>query len=392
MIRFGNTDKMYYADNNGSIIDKSKMLKITTVDELKAFRDDVNSGNTYENWYVYLANNITLDINEEWKPIGLYPMENTSPADESNKPFKGIFDGCGYEINGIYINTTDKVKGLFGLVLGGKISNLGIGENCNITGNLSVGAMAGYLYKGTIAINCYNKSNLTGGSYSGALFGQAYDNCNIENCYNIGNFTMTSDNIENCGGILGNINNCSIRKCYNEGTIGNVENTISQIGGIVGNAELGSSIDECYNKGIINGNTKIGGIVGQMIMNSSIQNCYNAVNITGETEIGGIVGKTANKIYNCYNIGNIVGTTKVGGIVGELGVSSTYNTIGIMKNSYSLKNSCEDICGYVVEGVTIEKSSIQTEAEMKLLVLALGAAFKKDTNNINQGYPILSWQ
>ncbi len=251
------------------------MLKITTADELKAFRDDVNSGNTYEDWYVYLANNITLDINEEWKPIGLYPMENTSPADESNKPFKGIFDGCGYEINGIYINTTDKVKGLFGLVLGGKISNLGIGENCNITGNLSVGAMAGYLYKGTIAINCYNKSNLTGGIYSGALFGQAYDNCNIE---------------------------------------------------------------------------------------------------------------------NCYNIGNIVGTTKVGGIVGELGVSSTYNTIGIMKNSYSLKNSCEDICGYVVEGVTIEKSSIQTEAEMKLLVPALGAAFKKDTNNINQGYPILSWQ
>ncbi len=45
-----------------------------------------------------------------------------------------------------------------------------------------------------------------------------------------------------------------------------------------------------------------------------------------------------------------------------------------------------------MEGVTIEKSSTQTETEMKILVPALGSAFKKDTNNINQGYPILSWQ
>ena len=97
------------------------MVKISTAEELKAFRDDVNSGNTYEGKYVYLTNDISLDINEEWKPIGLYPMESSSPDDETNKPFKGIFDGNRHEINGIYINTNNKVQGLFGLVNNGKI-------------------------------------------------------------------------------------------------------------------------------------------------------------------------------------------------------------------------------------------------------------------------------
>ena len=146
IINLDNMSKSFYADNNGEIISNENILKISTAEELKKFRDDVNNGNTYENWYVYLENDITLDINEQWKPIGLYPMDSSSPTGESNNPFSGIFDGHNYEINGIYINTTDKVQGLFGLIIGGTIKNLGIGENNNITGGISTGGIAGYLF------------------------------------------------------------------------------------------------------------------------------------------------------------------------------------------------------------------------------------------------------
>ena len=98
-ISLDNNSKMFYADSDGQIISNENMIEISTAEELKAFRDDVNAGNTYEGKYVYLTNDISLDINEEWTPIGIYLNDVTTPDDERNKPFKGIFDGGNYEIN-----------------------------------------------------------------------------------------------------------------------------------------------------------------------------------------------------------------------------------------------------------------------------------------------------
>ena len=166
LVNMNDTQRMYYIDETGEIIDQSKMLKISTADELKVFRNDVNSGNTYEGWYVYLTNDIILDINEYWKPIGIYLNTNTLPDDKTNIPFKGIFDGQGYEINKIFINTDNKVQGLFGLVDTGKIINLSIGENCNITGGNGTAGVVGYLYNESKVFNCNNKGMING-NYAG---------------------------------------------------------------------------------------------------------------------------------------------------------------------------------------------------------------------------------
>ena len=40
-------ENKYYVGEDGEIIDSSNMVKISTADELKTFRDDVNDGNTY---------------------------------------------------------------------------------------------------------------------------------------------------------------------------------------------------------------------------------------------------------------------------------------------------------------------------------------------------------
>ena len=159
LVNMNDTQRMYYIGENGEIIDQSKMLKISTGDELKAFRDDVNNGNTYEGKYVYLTNDIILDINEEWIPIGLYPSISNGVTDsENNKPFKGIFDGKGFEIDGIYINTTERGQGLFGFIEGATIKNLGIGESCNISGGTATGGVAGYIYNNSRILNSYNST------------------------------------------------------------------------------------------------------------------------------------------------------------------------------------------------------------------------------------------
>lgn len=428
LVNMNDTQRIYYIDETGEIIDQSKILKISTADELKAFRDNVNSGNTYEGWYVYLANDITLDSSEEWEPIGLYPNDSPTPDSVNNKPFSGIFDGCNHKIDGIYINTTNKVQGLFGIVNNGKISNLEIGENCNINGGIGVAGLVGYIYNCSIINNCYNKANINGsGNNDGGVVGIAYTNCNIINVYNIGNIETTGDM---SGGIVGYAdNNVSIQNSYNTGIINggsdvggivghsgrsiliescyNAENITgkTQVGGITGNlTELSEKtmIDQCYNTGNIkatdknlSGNSNVGGIVG--INAGNITNCYNTGIITGEyNNIGGLIGLNRGTLKNGYNIGNVNGLVEtMGGIVGNNNefyyeeYNVTYN--GKVYNSYSLEGVAEKLIG-TNNSIIGNECSLKTNSELQNLYTTLGDSFKIDKNTINKGYPILQWQ
>ena len=215
-------ENQYYVGEDGEIIDSSNMVEISTAEELKAFRDDVNSGNTYEGKYVYLANDITLDINEIWEPIGLH-RERTGESE--SEPFKGIFNGNGFEIDYIKIDSLG-YSGLFGFVQNAVIKNIGIGRNCDMT-------------------NCEN------GTHIGAVVGFLYDKSTIKNCYNLS--TISGDEANEIGGIVGTTNlNCNIYNCFNKGNVlSNVTDVLkSQVGGIVGNLISGNVIN-CYNTALI---------------------------------------------------------------------------------------------------------------------------------------------
>ena len=215
-------ENQYYVGEDGEIIDSSNMVEISTAEELKAFRDDVNSGNTYEGKYVYLANDITLDINEIWEPIGLH-RERTGESE--NEPFKGIFNGNGFEIDYIKIDSLG-YSGLFGFVQNAVIKNIGIGRNCDMT-------------------NCEN------GTHIGAVVGFLFDKSTIKNCYNLS--TISGDEAYEIGGIVGTTNlNCNIYNCFNKGNVlsNGTDVSKSQVGGIVGNLMSGNVIN-CYNTALI---------------------------------------------------------------------------------------------------------------------------------------------
>ena len=353
------------------------MVKISTAEELKAFRDDVNSGNTYEGWYVYLANDITLDINEEWDSIGFRPNDSSMNDENVLIPFKGIFDGRNHEIDCIYINSQNKFKGLFGLVMEGKILNLGIGANSTINGT-RVGGIVGYLFKSNL-YNCYNQSKVTAlGDICGGLIGQA-EYSNISNCYNAGNIISS---YRYTGGIAGTVvNNSTISDCYNSSSISSQGN---ETGGIVGTLNGSNTVDKCFNKGIISGRYYVGGIVGRSFTSEEyITNCYNNNNIVGHQSVGGIVGNFAN-IANCYNVGLISGNNQYqGAIYGEI-IPEGYEVI----NNFYLETCIDNNYQTIIEGIVESISS----NELKLAFETLGTAYKEDTNNINNGYPILQWQ
>lgn len=126
---------------------------------LKAFRDQVNAGESFENCWFYQTENIDLK-GEIWQPIGVY---------DSGCYFEGVYNGGGHYIENLLIVPeagTKNNSGFFG-VLGGTVLNLGI-ESGSIYGSC-VGSIASHSMSGSrpYIINCYSRAELIGSRTGG---------------------------------------------------------------------------------------------------------------------------------------------------------------------------------------------------------------------------------
>ena len=361
-------DRKYYVNDDKTVIDSDNVIEIGP-DEFANFRDDVNNGNSYEGKAVLLTSDITLS--GEWEPIGFIDSNTEkNPETTTNKPFKGIFDGCNYTINGITISNDKSYQGLFSFVVDGTIRNVTIGKNNNISGNTRVGGIVGYLYgfKGNIS-NCVNYSNINsnnGGGIAGLIAGQH----TISNCKNYGS-------IAGAGGIIGSSNGTDWPDDF---------------------ANYSNKVINCGNYGNINTNSQFcGGIAGYF--KGNILNSCNKGNITSTVEqIGGIAGSVDGSVENCYNIGDV--KTNKWNIGGILGVSGSTFGVQII-NSYSTGNvestvyteSIGDILG-VHDRNSKEKDKIINcfGKDDTFTYKDLGDAFVEDTENENGGYPMLKWE
>lgn len=253
--------------------------------------------------------------------------------------------------------------------------------NCYNTGKItstksSAGGICQYIDKETAEIkNCYNIGEIYGGSYNVAgIVAEVFKAKLVTNCYNIGNVTAPYDYVAGIVGKAGSLS--TIDKCYN---LGNISGR-SICAGIVGDG-TGMYITNCYNSGDITGNQDyVGGINGAYAY--SVSSSYNTGKITAPSEMGGIVGYGDN-IQTCYNVGQVEGTSLVGGILGVM-----MQNKGI-KNCY-LQNG---IVEYAIGGYSASNSGCTLGAREEIIpkIQALDE-YKADEYNINNGYPILSWQ
>lgn len=223
--------------------------------------------------------------------------------------FAGTFDGQGYEIKNIYINSTKDRVGFFSYISNATIRNLRI--------------------RGDI------KQFGTGEYYCGGIVGCGSSTSVIENCIN--SATIESVNYAT-GGIAGNFSG-KISGCINEGNI-----TTKRIaGGINGIGNV--TVLNCYNLGNIigTGSGSAAGIAGgDASVSSKIYNCYNAGNIKCTAYSiwacsGGIFGYMSNwmtslDIINCYNVGETTSLWSTGSIIAIIrGIAPT------TKNCYYLE-------------------------------------------------------
>ncbi len=223
------------------------------------------------------------------------------------EPFSGVFDGNGFAIRNLKISgaTRNDYIGLFGYIgQTGEVKNLGL-VNCNVTGEMRVGGLAGYNL-GNIS-NSYSTGTVNcSGSNTGGLVGYN-DSGVISNCYS----TATVTGNDQTGGLVG----------FNSGDISNsyaaAKTTgAAYVGGLIGKSY--GNVYSCHSSNSVTGSgSYVGGLVGYNYYHI-ISDSYSTATVTGYINVGGLVGENYhNGISGCYSTGNVNGYDVVGGLIGS---------------------------------------------------------------------------
>ena len=182
---------------------------IDTAAKLAGLASIVNAGtDAFDGDTVTLAADIDL-ADKAWTPIGR----------SSRYSFKGIFDGAGYAISNLKIESDQQYVGMFGYVNGGTIKNVVL-ESPSVTAsyssaNVAVGALVGY-HSGTGnieycavrngAVSAPNSTCANTYSGLGGVVGCHNTSGYVIGCYNYMTAVSTKDNtMTRCGGVAGSV-------------------------------------------------------------------------------------------------------------------------------------------------------------------------------------------
>ena len=240
------------------------------------------------------------------------------------------------------------------------------------------------------------------GTISGNGFFNNISKATIKNIIFNGNVSGTAANVGGISGAVDTKGSFTIENCSFEGSVKTTK-TSANVGGFVGKVNGSKSstpntdikIVNSVNKASVEAtSTYVGGIIGYcgyVASGSKIENSYNAGEIKA-SRAAGIMGFGADNlnVSNCFNIGTIEGTENAGGIYAfnGKGVQSCHAKEIVGKTSGGTAPTAENAITIISE---------TAEGKAALLTALNGDAgasgpFVADTNNINDGYPILRWQ
>jgi hypothetical protein len=197
-----------------------------------------------------------------WEPIGFSDTE-------FKYPFKGILNGQGYELHGMFIQreAADSIElGLFGLSYG-VIENIGV-VDATVIGNdaLCVGVLVG-MNEGTVS-----------------------------NSYSTGNVSTDAD-YGGVGGLVGVNSEGTIMDSYSTACV--ISSTCT--GGLVGVNDHGT-INNCYSTGNVSGEDYVnqdyvGGLLGAN-NEGTVSNSFWDTETNGQATSAGGIGKTTAEMQN----------------------------------------------------------------------------------------------
>jgi len=409
-------DNSTYLEGSGT---DSDPFLIRSIADLILMRDAINAGDVIKtasgtgvspSTASYL---LTADIDmgpacskssgKSWIPIADY-------SHDQDLEFKGVFDGGGHVISGLYINNSNAYQGLFGVLNQASIKNL------TVEGDLNVGDYSGMLagsaraYPSDCRIdNCHTKGVIKGWNYVGGLLGNNSSEMVVSYCSN----EASVQGRYRVGGICGYNYGAVITNCRNSGAVEAAKNyNGSYFGGITGYINYGR-VYNSTNVGDINGYNNIGGIAGYVWQGGKILNSNNFGTISASRDYaGGICGYFSSDaalpymgealVVNCYNAGKVSCSGEhTGALAGFAGMRDDETpgeyddpTAAWVKDSYWISDGEAGMEKAVGGGPGItENNHALTEAQMKgraaydgiLYTMADGSSYSKFIDALNAG-------
>ncbi len=322
---------------------------IQTAEDLAWFATQVNGDAGNATMKARLMNDIylndieTLENIRYWTPIGDYS--------NNGRVFSGIFDGKGFTIYGLFIESTSDYQGLFGCIENGQIRNLNI-STAYVSGDQYVGVVCGYAKNlSSITQVAVNEAKIFAKKDVGGISGYLTDSGNISFCSFSGDITATEN----------------------------------RVGGIAGCSFNGSTISQTYNVGTVYSDGKyVGGIVGTNSA-SIVISCYNRGKVSGDLRVGGIVGNNVGDIASCYNASEVESISDPPGLTGAIAAFYYLSNITECYYDSNLFTGKED------NGIPMASDEMKRHGFISILNSSAGN-FYYDYLNKNNGYPIMSWQ
>ncbi len=318
---------------SGSGIESDPYI-IGTIDEFKAFRDDVNGGNSYKGKFVKLTSDIDLE-NEEWTPIG-----------NSTNKFQGKFDGGEYTVSNLKITGNNSYVGLFGYTTDGEIKNLTV-NNAEVSGYLGVGVVAGCPYTSDYTnITVTGHVEVNGFAYVGGVLGR--------NLY--ADATDITLDVDATSYVYANsVDGDTAYRTYVGGVIGFMGEGNHTVSNVTSNIKvIGSTID-------------VGGVVGIAHYGNTFRNVTCSGNVTLESgdlddvqEIGGIAGVWLNQAGQTVIFDNCIFSGAIS-VNGQTLASSNAPNGGLVGTTYGSGTGSLSLNGTEYEAVGVGMVYNKTE-------------------------------
>ncbi len=202
--------------------------QVESVEHLVSIREYLTEEHA-EKHFIQTAN-IDLNIEpwndgEGWQPIGSH----------DHGFFHGTYDGGSFHIANLMINREAEHQGLFGVVRGATIRNVGL-INANVTGGHFVAGIVGQMYsaeQGRIE-NCYVDGIITGQDYVAGLVGVVHEgHVVIQDCYSTATIRIREGHCG--GGIVAEAEQGVLARCYSIGAfeVEDITEAMGAIGGVL---------------------------------------------------------------------------------------------------------------------------------------------------------------
>jgi hypothetical protein len=261
-----------YGQTEPTDTDSDGKREVSTLDHLLW----ISQSSTRWSYDYEQLNNIDASATSGWNSSAGF-----SPIGNYTTKFTGSYDGKGFTIDSLFINRISDWTGLFGLIDGAEISNLGV-TNVSISGAYGTGGLAGDNYNYSTIYNCYSTGSVSGTTYVGGLVG-INQNSSISNSYS--SCTVSGSNT-NIGGLIGDNNGGTVSQCYATGSVSGT----NVVGGMMGLNRNTTTVSNNYCRGDVSRTsgslTDFGSFCGYN-SSASIQYSY----ATGTVSCGGATTK-----------------------------------------------------------------------------------------------------